>query len=88
MAIVLIGTNDFFAVDICFGTEADLLGAVPGVNSRCCQALLLLYRFAAAWVLSLRCSCASTHTKEGVHVHVHVHVHVMMEIETQQEGLW
>ncbi|CAK0772375.1 hypothetical protein CVIRNUC_003956 [Coccomyxa viridis] len=34
VAIVLIGTNDFFAVDICFGTEADLLGAVPGVNSR------------------------------------------------------
>ena len=82
MAIVLIGTNDFFAVDICFGTEADLLGAVPGVNSRCCQALLLLYRFAAAWVLSPRCMCASTHTKEGVHLHV------MMEIETQQEGLW
>ena len=55
VAVVLIGTNDFFAVDICFGTEADLLGAVPGVNSRCCQALLLRCRFAAGWVLSLEC---------------------------------
>ena len=48
VAVVLIGTNDFFAVDICFGTEADLLGAVPGVNRRCCQALLLRCRFVAA----------------------------------------
>ena len=60
VAIVLIGTNDFFAVDICFGTEAALLGAVPGVNRRCCQAFLLRCRAAADWVLSLNACCKCT----------------------------
>ena len=34
MAVVLIGTNDFGAVDMCSGTDTDLMEAVPGANRR------------------------------------------------------
>ena len=34
VAVVLIGTNDFGAVDICSGTDTDLLETVPGANRR------------------------------------------------------
>ena len=34
VAVVLIGTNDFGAVDMCSGTDTDLLEAVPGANRR------------------------------------------------------
>lgn len=34
MAVVLIGTNDFGAVDMCSGTDTDLLETVPGANRR------------------------------------------------------
>ena len=34
VAVVLIGTNDFGAVDLCSGTDTDLLDAVPGVIRR------------------------------------------------------
>ena len=35
VAVVLIGTNDFGAVDLCSGTDTYLLEAVPGANRRC-----------------------------------------------------
>lgn len=34
VAVVLIGTNDFGAVDMCYGSGTDLLETVPGASRR------------------------------------------------------
>lgn len=37
VAVLLVGTNDFGAVDTCFGDSVDLLDAVTGIDNRCAR---------------------------------------------------